>query len=606
MLKEIRVKNFRGISDGNIKGLSRVNVFVGKNNAGKSTLLECLYFIKASLKPKDELNRATLNQLLQRRIRRPVRDVKEFWYKYRSEEKIGIELVFIDDSKVLVEITSDGQRMNYNFLHPDTRKSIFKMNLTPSESTVRYSGGRSSGTTDRAVVDYIVEGSKGAAPEGDYIIRMEKKLRFIENLVLVDDEIVRDLDRIEKAFWGDMIINRLDKPLRDTINTAYETGIDHFTFAPYLREHSKLYAALPDISEHIDDFGDGFRYGLAVLTLAQQLRDTALLFEEPEGHQHSRALELLLKALLEITYKSNLQLFITTHSIEVLDVLAELSKEKGYDLGIFHVERDNEGHLHLRPIEGPDIPLLLSLGVDLRKLGMAKLVVVEGDEDEAFIELLLRKLYGNSSEKMGIKIVKAGNKDSAINSVLPVVVKLRDPIILMVDYDDEDLEKIISRVENQLKRRCPERDVVVDDDTVKVEGLATINVGAFGLPDDEDLKRVGVLKHATEDYILKLLLIDENSCQALGKTRKDVEDIINNLKKKPLQPHISLDRKKSSILLEWVFIQSNLKKSEAVSKIIEATSPIALYNIVKEILERLGLPSINKLKLESTWPRSAP
>ncbi|MBQ2498337.1 MAG: AAA family ATPase, partial [Prevotella sp.] len=37
--KNIEIKNFRGIESLEIKDLSRVNVFLGQNNSGKSTVL---------------------------------------------------------------------------------------------------------------------------------------------------------------------------------------------------------------------------------------------------------------------------------------------------------------------------------------------------------------------------------------------------------------------------------------------------------------------------------------------------------------------------------------------------------------------------------------
>ena len=43
MLDEFRIRGFRAFSEYSLSDLKRVNLFVGRNNAGKSSLLEALY-----------------------------------------------------------------------------------------------------------------------------------------------------------------------------------------------------------------------------------------------------------------------------------------------------------------------------------------------------------------------------------------------------------------------------------------------------------------------------------------------------------------------------------------------------------------------------------
>jgi AAA15 family ATPase/GTPase len=42
MLKSLVIKNYRGLEDFQVEKLGRVNLIVGKNNSGKSTVLEAL------------------------------------------------------------------------------------------------------------------------------------------------------------------------------------------------------------------------------------------------------------------------------------------------------------------------------------------------------------------------------------------------------------------------------------------------------------------------------------------------------------------------------------------------------------------------------------
>src|SRR5690554_2560389 len=48
MLKSLVIKNYRGLEDFQVEKLGRVNLIVGKNNSGKSTVLEALRLYAAS------------------------------------------------------------------------------------------------------------------------------------------------------------------------------------------------------------------------------------------------------------------------------------------------------------------------------------------------------------------------------------------------------------------------------------------------------------------------------------------------------------------------------------------------------------------------------
>lgn len=49
--KNIEIKDFRGIDHLKIDDFSRVNVFLGQNNSGKSTVLECLLLMMGMSNP---------------------------------------------------------------------------------------------------------------------------------------------------------------------------------------------------------------------------------------------------------------------------------------------------------------------------------------------------------------------------------------------------------------------------------------------------------------------------------------------------------------------------------------------------------------------------
>ncbi len=51
MIKNLQIKNFKGISELNINNLSRVNLIGGSNNVGKTSLLEALFLFHDRVNP---------------------------------------------------------------------------------------------------------------------------------------------------------------------------------------------------------------------------------------------------------------------------------------------------------------------------------------------------------------------------------------------------------------------------------------------------------------------------------------------------------------------------------------------------------------------------
>ena len=53
---KISIKGFRGIKSLEISGLSRVNLFVGKNNSSKTSVLEAVYILCGAYNPNLLIN----------------------------------------------------------------------------------------------------------------------------------------------------------------------------------------------------------------------------------------------------------------------------------------------------------------------------------------------------------------------------------------------------------------------------------------------------------------------------------------------------------------------------------------------------------------------
>jgi AAA15 family ATPase/GTPase len=49
LLNSLHIKGFRGFTDFKVEGLGRVNLIIGRNNAGKTTLLEAIGLLQTDI-----------------------------------------------------------------------------------------------------------------------------------------------------------------------------------------------------------------------------------------------------------------------------------------------------------------------------------------------------------------------------------------------------------------------------------------------------------------------------------------------------------------------------------------------------------------------------
>mgnify|MGYP000480480955 CR=1 FL=1 len=92
MLTGLTIRRFRGIRELELGGLAQVNVLLGRNNAGKSSVLEALYLASAIFELQDPLGRGDkIIYLLNRRGERGLKwekGHKVLWYDYDEQRKL--------------------------------------------------------------------------------------------------------------------------------------------------------------------------------------------------------------------------------------------------------------------------------------------------------------------------------------------------------------------------------------------------------------------------------------------------------------------------------------------------------------------------------------
>jgi len=355
MLREITIEGFRGIAQGCLKNFSEINVFIGKNQMGKSTILEAIYMAGYLVTQFDELGRDRVSYIVNRRVRRSHVTYDGLWYQYKTSKPFVIKLYF-DEYVLPIHFVM----RQYIESYVEINDVMFRRAASDWRGGWYYKGRAVNGwvsTSYHKLAEYMKVD----------VERLKRTFNYLEKVFLVDSTFSQSFEDIERKIWRKIVINRLDKRIIKIINESYDLDIEDFTYIPWIKENYYLVAKFPHISIRVDELGDGIRYAIAILSAVVTAENTALLIEEPENHQHTGALRHLIHAILLLAKENNLQLFISTHSLETLQALLEFSEKMQVKLRIYHLLLEN-GKLLGREIDQIDAKLLTDLGYDLRTI----------------------------------------------------------------------------------------------------------------------------------------------------------------------------------------------------------------------------------------------
>lgn len=337
IINEVAIDNFKGIRHCEIKDLARVNLFIGKNSCGKSTIMEAIYFTgKEYIGPN-------LPQCIMRRANRGQWSARELWYGYNMmSSRMEVNMKFVEGNFTGLTVEySEQEKAVKDYLtsgSPSTgRESHIGYNYHPASFSLRNDFAPSLNTEHN-----------------------EEIRRYFDCSVLIDPTIKTDVRQVEGNY-----LNVLKLLEEDSLDLARRTAeiydtkpswefLPHPDFSP---DTPSRFAILEGNRQlFFDNFGDGLHYGLAMLAIAKTRTNTALFIEEIESHQHPEAIKNLVANLLSIAKTNNLQLFITTHSDYARNYLHywyKKKEERDKDFRCFHIMRNKDnGEVEARIEEG--------------------------------------------------------------------------------------------------------------------------------------------------------------------------------------------------------------------------------------------------------------
>lgn len=348
MITQLEIKNFRGFSEYKIEDVGQVNLLVGTNNCGKTSILEAVQVIKS----KGELS--VLFSIFERRGEKKESEdyTKEGYEADLSRLFYGfnIELTSFFSIKIFSEklfeklsaIVEDD-----SLLHPYVHEEIYKYNY--QHLKIRWSDAEKK----EKKIDYPISRTGGLPYDNERLPFYYRKLayfshdtgnniniRFVPSASSSPKRIISMFDKIVLTSDEDIVIDALKIIEPDIVRLASFRGIsfDNDVRGGILVKSRKWEERVP-----IGSFGDGIWRLLGIILSLVEAKNGTLLIDEIDTGLHHTVMTKMWKLICVTARKLNVQVFATTHSSDCWKTLADNATEDEFadmPIRIHRIDKD--------------------------------------------------------------------------------------------------------------------------------------------------------------------------------------------------------------------------------------------------------------------------
>ncbi len=356
-VESLRIKNFRGIGECCFSDFTQVNVFIGKNGLGKSSVLEAIYLASSKFHRDYFLTSPFIRIIEKRGWGRDQLSaiVSEIKYKHIFDPSITL-----NDERYMLSLSSLTPAL-YEQLDEKTRKEI-----EPDRSVV-FRVEKEEKKESKWYCDVILSLHRFSTKLVDYVIFSDDfKKDFEEEFkrsILIDEQMIRDVSDIALIFGLFVDIGgwKAKKAIVEALSKFYEGVCDIDMRGEMVR------VIFEDYAVSFSSIADGLKSAIIISLAARVMERGVLCVEEPENHLHPALQEFYIRQLIESSAERGNQVFISTHSLEFIERLLKEARERNVPVNVYNFTAIENGRLKYR-VYKRDVAYLSirEIGRDLR------------------------------------------------------------------------------------------------------------------------------------------------------------------------------------------------------------------------------------------------
>ena len=331
LIKSLKIDNFRGLYNLTLDNLAQVNVFVGANNSGKTSVLEAVKLLGA---PDD------MGQVVRIALQRAQASAE-------SKRRNIVNYVL----SIFQKTTDiDSQQDYYHIklgINVKSQDYIYEADGTVGEAVD--STGETKGTLDIAIKT-SVDGKKANYRSVQIVNGEDAKYTSTERPIYNSLYLASSISYYRSCvvFLSNYIVREGQHDVLQILQT-FDKNIDDISIVGediYL--HNKQSGSMPLFA-----YGSGLQKAVLLTVAIAYCKNGVILVDEIDNAIHVTAFKDVFGWFLDACIRWDVQAFITTHSAEAIDAILEINHEKHLSedlLRIITLRKDYKNHVTRKKI----------------------------------------------------------------------------------------------------------------------------------------------------------------------------------------------------------------------------------------------------------------
>lgn len=337
ILNSLHVDCYRGIKALELDEFNHVNILVGDNNAGKTSVMEMICALQAPLslnvwneiaKKKNDSYRGTRYYSAYRNI-----------FPIDCDKRIAFTGDFYGSDSRSVCMTAEEYRTTISERELNRLNGLMRTGKQNEEDTY----------VDTTVLELCITANSEEVEFEVYDFQKRPPRRqmteygtmeVITNTAFIEprDGLENDFSYMKKAILDSEYHDQLVEILREFDPAIMGIlAVEEMGNTVYYVRTSEHTNAVP-----ISVYGDGLKKALIIFAALASNKDGIVLIDEVEASIHTSAMNKVFSTLISWARRLNIQLFISTHSKEALNILLNCDSEYQEGINVYTLYRNEQ------------------------------------------------------------------------------------------------------------------------------------------------------------------------------------------------------------------------------------------------------------------------